>query len=135
MRRRQILARVAASQRLGFCVLRDADFGFAEAAPPRRRDGLVFDPTAVIAFICRVVSAVQKPRAAPAQLFAALSQTLIHGFFIGHLARGRPTLGDVGRSCRVIPSLADLHAISPVRRVAGKTCLHHLIIQENAYGF
>jgi hypothetical protein len=32
-------------------------------------------------FCCRCISAVQKPRAAPAQVFAALSQRLRKGFF------------------------------------------------------
>ncbi len=35
-----------------------------------------------IFFCWRCISAVQKPRAAPAQVFAALSQTLIQGFFV-----------------------------------------------------
>jgi hypothetical protein len=33
----------------------------------------------VIAVCCRLISAVQKPRAAPAPALAALSQILIHG--------------------------------------------------------
>lgn len=44
-------------------------------------------------FCWRCTSAVQKPRAAPAQVFAALSQRLIQGFFamlISFLVCGSP---------------------------------------------
>jgi hypothetical protein len=40
-----------------------------------------FDISFNMAFCCRCISAVQKPRAAPAQVLAALSQRLIQGFF------------------------------------------------------
>ncbi len=36
---------------------------------------------------CRCISAVQKPRAAPAQVLAALNHMLIQGFFIASLAK------------------------------------------------
>ena len=40
-----------------------------------------FDIPFNIAFCCRCISAVQKPRAAPVQVLAALSQRLIQEFF------------------------------------------------------
>ncbi len=51
---------------------------------------------------CRCISAVQKPRAAPAQVFAALNHMLIQGFFIAFLAKAgeREVLGPVPGYCR-----------------------------------
>jgi hypothetical protein len=43
----------------------------------------------IMAIYWRCISAVQKPRAAPAHMFAALSHTLIQGFFIALLAQAK----------------------------------------------
>jgi hypothetical protein len=62
-----------------------------------------------IAFCWRRISAVQKPRAAPAEALAALSHMLIQGFFIAFLAkvRERRVLGTVPGGYLTEPRLAS----------------------------